>query len=432
MKNMTKVLVGAVVAAILAVGCGGEETTSEDSDAERFELRWATSTGYSPQSPISGPANYISGKVSEFEEDFPHVDLNIDIQSSNIDEAMSRLIEQANTGRAPDVAAIDGYLFQRYIEYLQPLDDLMEEYGIEADDFLPFAQDVITGPDGKVYGLYMGTDTRVLFYNTEVVSEPPTTWEEAMQISLEIQEDGYNGLIFPGGRGEGASITTLWPLFWAQGGELVDEDGTPVFGEGENREKMLNVLSTIEEAVTIGAAPQRLAGYGAEGDLNQEIATGSTAMFLGGNWQEAFLKETLGEEEFAKWDVAPLPQLEEGLGGTAAGGWTWGIFTEDEEKKRAAFDLIARLFITEQAMGEFQSVQGGLPTRSSVYDSEYYEGTRFSSLFREYLEDANVRPSSPHYNTISIQMQIALSDVISGNKSAEEALDDAWKVVNNE
>ncbi|WP_413376009.1 extracellular solute-binding protein [Alkalihalobacillus sp. 1P02AB] len=428
--NLKKVLFIAAITTFLTAGCGGESASNDEG--ESFELRWTTSTGYSPQSSISGTANYISEKVSEFEADFPNVDLNIDIQSSNIDEAMSRLIEQANTGRAPDVAAIDGYLFQRYIDYLQPLDDLMEEYGIDIDDFLPFVQDVVTGPDGKVYGLYMGTDTRVLFYNSEVISEPPTTWDEAIELSLELQEEGYNGLLFPGGRGEGASITTLWPLFWAQGGELVDEEGRPVFGEGENREKMLNVLSTIEEAVKAGAAPQRLAGYGSENDLNEEIATGSTAMFLGGNWQQTFLRETLGEEEFAKWNVAPLPQLEDGLSGTAAGGWTWGIFTDDEEKKRAAFDLIARLFITEQAMGEFQSIHGGLPTRVSVYDSEYYEGTRFSSLFRDYLEDANVRPSSTHYNTISIQMQIALSDIISGNKTAEAALDEAWNVVNNE
>jgi ABC-type glycerol-3-phosphate transport system substrate-binding protein len=29
-------------------------------------------------------------------------------------------------------------------------------------------------------------------------------------------------------------------------------------------------------------------------------------------------------------------------------------------------------------------------------------------------------------------MQIALSDIISGNKTAEEALEEAWTVVNNE
>ena len=32
------------------------------------------------------------------------------------------------------------------------------------------------------------------------------------------------------------------PMFWAQGGELVDAGGKPVFGEGKNRVAMLNVL----------------------------------------------------------------------------------------------------------------------------------------------------------------------------------------------
>jgi multiple sugar transport system substrate-binding protein len=239
------------------------------------------------------------------------------------------------------------------------------------------------------------------------------------------------GCFFPGGRGEGTAVTTLWPLFWAQGGELVDEEGNPSFGEGDNREYMLNVLETIDEAVQSGAVPQRVNGYGGENDLNEEIAGGETAMFLGGNWQVSFLRETLGEE-FDSWEVAPLPQIDEEDFATSAGGWAWGIFTEEEEKQEAAFDLINRLFVSEQGMSEWINVHGGLPSRESVYDSEYYEGDEFSDQFREYLEEANVRPASPAYNEISNQMQIAVSEVISGSKTPEEALEDAWNVAGEE
>ncbi|WP_085507128.1 extracellular solute-binding protein [Thalassobacillus devorans] len=426
MKISKRWLFGIVFLAFFMVGC-----SSDSSGEDAVDLNWASPAGYTPQSPVESDAEYISEKVSEFEEENPDVNLNVDVMANNVNEAMARLMEQAESGRAPDLAAIDGYILPNFYDHLQPLDDLMEEYGIDPDDYLPFAKDVVTGPDGKIYGLYMNTDTRVLFYDTDVIPEPPSTWDEVIEVSTKIQEEGYNGLMLPGGRGEGTSVTTLWPLFWAQGGELTDDDGNPTFGEGENREKMLNVLTTIQEAAEAGAIPQRVSSYGAEGDLDQEVATGKTAMFLGGNWQETVIPDLIGEEEFESWDVAPLPQIEEGTDATSAGGWTWGIFTEDEEKQRAAFDLMARLYMSDQGMGEFNNVFGGLPSRESVFDSEYYKGTKFSDEYREMLEEAQTRPPSPEYSKISTEMQIAISEVISGGKTPEQALDDAWNSVNN-
>lgn len=237
--------------------------------------------------------------------------------------------------------------------------------------------------------------------------------------------------MLPGGRNEGTSVTTLWPLFWGMGGELVDDDGEPVFGEGDNRNIMLQILETVDEAVQTGALPQRVAGYGGENDLNEEIATGNTAMFIGGNWQDSYLKEVLGEEEFANWDVAPVPMLDESAEpATSAGGWAWGIFTEDPDKQRAAFELIQHMFTGEEGMAQFSTVYGGLPSRESVFDHELYEGSEFTDLYRDFLEnDAQVRPASTHYNAISNQMQIAISSVISGSKTPEEALNDAWDAV---
>ncbi|WP_179134462.1 extracellular solute-binding protein [Oceanobacillus timonensis] len=418
-----------LLTATFLAGC----QSGESGDADSNELSWYTTTGYSPQSTTTATAEYISGKVEKFESDYPDIELNTQIQSTNIAEAMSRLLEQANQGRAPDLAVIDSYLFPQYIDYLQPLDDLMEQHGLEPDDFLSFAEDVITGPDGKIYGLYMTTDTRVLFYNKELVPEPPETWEEVVEVGKELNENGYDAITTPGGRGEGTSVTTLWPLFWGKGGKLVDDEGKPVFGEGENREIMIEVLETIQNSVAEGVLPQRVAGYGSENDQNEEIAGGNIGMFIGGSWQEATLKDTLSEEEFEKWDIAPVPTLEGGENTTTAGGWVWGIFTDDPEKQEAAFDLVYNTFISEEGMGDFASVHGGLPARFSVYDSEHYEGTKFSNEYKEMLDDyARVRPGSEYYPEISNEMQIAISDVISGNKEPEEAVDDAWRVVNTE
>lgn len=408
---------------------GGQN--SENEQSEPVEINWSTPANRSPMAPLEEAAEYVTSRMDQFEEENPHIDVNMDILSGDMGEAMTRLLEQANQGRAPDISIIDSYLFPRYIEYLQPLDDYLEEAGIDIEDFFPFAQEIVTGPDGKIYGLYTSTDTRVLYYNTELVPEPPKTWDDVLEIGAELTDDGYIGFLYPGGRGEGAMVTTLWPLFWAQGGELVNEEGDPVFGEGDNREKMLNVLNFVHETIETGITPQRVASYGAEADVNEELASGDVAMFMGGNWQDSTMQDIFSEEEFEKWDVAELPQMNEGNDVTTAGGFVWGIFAEDENKQQAAFDLITHLFIGEQGMGEYNTISGHLPPRISIYDSEYYEGSVFNESYTQFLEDnAQIRPASAYYGEISDQMQIAISEVVSGSKTPEEALDDAWQVVN--
>ncbi|WP_096186506.1 extracellular solute-binding protein [Evansella halocellulosilytica] len=432
MKIMRSSLFLLIAILFVLTGCGDNGESGGSADDE-VELHWSTVSNRSPQAALEDAAIFVTNKLDAFEEENPHVNIKMDILSGDISEAMTRLLEQANQGRAPDVSIIDSYIFPRYIDYLQPLDDYMEEAGIDIEDFFPFAQDIVTGPDGKVYGLYTSTDSRVLFYNTELVPEPPKTWDEVFEIGAELTEQGYEGFLYPGGRGEGAMVTTLWPLFWAQGGELVDDDGTPVFGDSENREKMLNVLNFIQDTVESGITPQRVASYGSESDLNEELSTGNVAMFMGGNWQDATMRDVLSEEEFEKWDVAHLPQLNEGHEVTSAGGWVWGIFAEEEEKQRAAFELVTDLFISEQGMGEYNSISGHLPARLSVYDSEHYEGSVFNDSYVQFLEEnARIRPSSTYYPEISNQMQIAISEVVAGSKTPEQALDDAWEVVNNQ
>ena len=81
-------------------------------------------------------------------------------------------------------------------------------------------------------------------------------------------------------------------------------------------------------------------------------------------------------------------------------------------------------------MGEFTSIQGSLPARQSVYESDSYDPGPFSEEFLKSLEtEAEARPGAAKYNEISVQLQTAISQVISGSKEPEQAVDDAWEIV---
>ena len=121
-------------------------------------------------------------------------------------------------------------------------------------------------------------------------------------------------------------------MFWAQGGELVDAAGKPVFGEGRNRAAMLNLLGFLKRTIDTGAESNRVVNYRFEADLYPEILQGKVAMFLGGNWMAKQLRE-LGDK--SDWGIAPIPLMTPGDPVTAAGGWTYAVFTPDAKERRS-------------------------------------------------------------------------------------------------
>ncbi|WP_054709696.1 extracellular solute-binding protein [Bacillus sp. JCM 19041] len=300
-------------------------------------LTWITGSDSSPDAPDEEMSSYVQQNIDDIEGDHGFT-MQHSIHTSNIDEAMARLQEQATRGQAPDFALIDGYAIERFEDHLQPLNELMDEYGMDLDDFLPFAQDVMVGDDGNVYGLYLSTDIRYVFYDTRFVPEPPKTWDEAMDISHDLVDQGYEGLVLPLGIGEGTAVTSLWPLFWGQGGELIDENGQPSFYNEANKEKMLNVFNAIHEGVQSGAISQRMATNGEENDGNAEISTGLVKMLYPGSWQINTFQDILGDD-FEYWDVASLPMLEGGDQTSSVGGWhsVFSLKIQTNNKLRLTF-----------------------------------------------------------------------------------------------
>jgi multiple sugar transport system substrate-binding protein len=248
---------GLVAGTMMLTGCGG----SGGSGGETIDI--AAHPSYTFDSPNTAVGDYLQESVEGFEESH-EAGIELTAYSSDIQDAMAEILTQASQGRAPDVAQIDAHLLPRYYEYLQPLGPYLEERGIAIEDYFPFAQEIMRTPDGEIKGMQFTTDVRVMFYRKDLIPTPPATWEETLRIGQQLTEDGYSAFLYPAGRGEGTTVTTVLPMFWGQGGELVDEEGNPVFCEGDNREAMLDVFEFLNKTVETGITPQRVATYGSE------------------------------------------------------------------------------------------------------------------------------------------------------------------------
>lgn len=394
------------------------------ADAPIVVSMWAQ-PDYSHLAARAPIAEAFTSIFEEWARERPDVRIDISVMPA-LELHKAKLLLAASADRLPDVASIDSYwmpLFEPGRE-LQPLNP----YWPEADraDFLPFTTATLSDRAGNVYGLWHGTDCRVLYYRKDLVPKPPATWAELIETASRVaREHNVAGYLYNGGRWEAAVFDHL-PMFWGQGGELTDAEGRPVFGAPPNREKMVALLSFLRETVTSGASPRSVLAGNDYKQMSGAAIAGDVAMFLGGNWQLTELQQGLAREELALWDVAPIPQREPGRASTGTGGWVWVVFAKDPARRQAATELI-RFIESPEHIARIARGTGHLPVRKSVYrDFASFRDDPWLARFGAMLPDARARPAVPIYPFLSEQLQIAIGAVIAGNAAPEAALERAF------
>ena len=138
---------------------------------------------------------------------------------------------------------------------------------------------------------------------------PPATWDELIDVASRVaKEKEIGGYLYNAGRWE-ATVFDHLAMFWAQGGELVDADGPAGLRRGAAPRSGWSTCSRSCAAPS-RAAPRResVLSHSDYQQLTSAAVAGDAAMFLGGNWQLGDLEAGLPPAEFAKWDVAPIPQ----------------------------------------------------------------------------------------------------------------------------
>jgi multiple sugar transport system substrate-binding protein len=421
-------LLATTVFAGLVAGASAQELLSADrigsADAPN-SMTFRTNPPFTHTSPTVGQAEGFKKLFTEFAQKHPDWQINIEYFTPDIGGEHARMLEQARAGRAPDCATVDSFQLALFIQQgaLAPLDEFFTKE--EIDDLFPFIKAGITGPDGKIYAWWWNTDNRLLYRNKEIVPNAPKDWAELKAAALDAASKGKEGVLFNGGRWEGTTFDWL-AQFWAQGGQLVDDAGKPIFGEGENREKMLKALNFYKDLVDSGAAPKRVATIKDYNDFNAAAIADTAAMFIGGHWQNFQLKEAMPPDQFAKWEASAIPGPTVDQRSTGTGGWTVAALSKDPAKVKLCMDLLREVY-----MGPANNVMSQLPTRKSLFESLEAFKDPFFKIVNETLVNGQARPGVPIYPEISNQIQIMMGEVLSGTKAPEAALDDAMARVND-
>lgn len=171
------------------------------------------------------------------------------------------------------------------------------DLGDMAKDFAPISLTALTW-DGQLYGVPYAIENIALFYNTDLVPTPPTTWDEVVSMSKDIiaSKKAEYGFI----RQEGDPYH-FFPIQTAFGGYIfgLDDKGNYTPNDiGVNNAGSVAALKFIQGMLKDGLIPSGLDGNAAQ-TLFQD---GKAAMYITGPWNiDAFTKAGL---HFA---IAPIP-----------------------------------------------------------------------------------------------------------------------------
>ncbi|WP_017597821.1 ABC transporter substrate-binding protein [Nocardiopsis lucentensis] len=267
----------------------------------------------------------------------------------------------------------------------------------------------------ELYALPYSSNGALLYYRTDLIDEPPTTWEELYETGTEAAgKAGVSAYVGQGDRYEGFVVNFL-ELYWSAGGELFDDaQEYSTFLEGDAAETALDFMTEAYET-----------GFYAEG-FDSMVEDDARALFQAGeavymrNWPYAVpLLEGEGSAVAGDFAVAPLPTFT-GEGTTSAlGGLNNAVSSlSDTPKLAREFVLWAATDPEAQAILADSSLP---PTLTSAYDD--VDDPRLE-LLGEVLAQAHARPPVPGYNALSLAIQDNLHPAYIGQENPAAALED--------
>ncbi|ASN04597.1 ABC transporter substrate-binding protein [Virgibacillus necropolis] len=301
-------------------------------------------------------------------------------------------------------------------DYALELDRFIEKDGIDMNAY--FEGTVASGKfNGKQWAMPKFTDAGVLYYRSDIVEEPPATWDELIEQANALQGEAGTefGYLMQAAQYEGL-ITNAIEFIASYGGQVIDEENNVV----ANSPETVKAIKKMQEIVGSDFVPDNILNFM---EIETETAFIEGKSVFARNWP--YMQASAADESRSKVagnvEITTLPAGDAGSASTL-GGWMTMI-NRYSEHPEAAWEFVK--FMTGAEGQKITAIEGGsAPTLKALYeDAEVKEASPLfaNPEFVKVLESAVPRPITPIYPEISDIMQIELSKALAGEQTAEEA-----------
>jgi multiple sugar transport system substrate-binding protein len=341
----------------------------------------------------------------------------------------SKLVTSIQAGGTPEVLLMWVTVMPEMVSFgaLQPMDELLGEAGVKAEDFVPRAWNLgVIG--GKRYGLPLDTHVLGLYYNTELFekagldpNKPPQTMDEFVAAAKKLT-------VPPNQWGLAMHSSTAWPVrYWMaflqqQGGSMFSPDlKKAAFNDAKGR-AAFQFMSDLIHVHKV--APPVMT------DINKAFLTKQAAMIWIGPW----LINSGLRQEGLKFKSAPFPRI---FGRYASWGMSHQLVLGKQPDR--ARQLAAMKFIRYMSENSLTWVKGGqAPARRSLLAGAEFKTMPLWSAFTPGIQpEAGWVLNPPILQQTKIfthdpasPMVSAWEAIVQKKKTVEQALTDAEAAVN--
>ncbi|MER6037325.1 ABC transporter substrate-binding protein [Streptomyces sp. NPDC101169] len=273
--------------------------------------------------------------------------------------------------------------------------------------------------DGRLYAVPYVTNAGLLLYRKDVLAKagvpPPRTWAElerdAKTVAPRYGLDGYAGQFLPY---EGLTVNAAEAVYSA-GGTILGDEGARVTVDSDAAREGIGFLA---RGLREGWIPKAALTYKEE--ESKEAFRDGRLLFLR-NWPYAYAAASArGSKVAGRVGAVPLPGPD-GPGKSVLGGSNLAVNTHARHPDSAA-RLIA--YLTSERVQRQVLTRGALPpVRAALYDDPALIA-RFPYLptLRAAVLSAEPRPTSPHYDQVSLVVQAVVHDALTGRQTPSAAV----------
>ncbi|MTF40145.1 ABC transporter substrate-binding protein [Cyanobacterium aponinum AL20118] len=363
--------------------------------------------------------------LTEFNDNNPDIQVEA-LYVGQPDEQLPKIIASIAANQPPDilwyVPQLTGKLVK--LQALKPLQDWWNNSSIK-EEIDPAMLPTMELND-SIWSVPFATNNTAMFYRPSLfeeagITDTPKTWDEFQQVAekltIDSNNDGVNeqnGVLLAVGKGEFTVFVWL-PFIFSANGEIIADNRPNIINEGTEKTLQL-AQKLVAKKVAILSAPDR--GYELDNFIN-----GKVAMQITGPWTLAQLNQT-----GIDYDVFPLPIINQPA--TVLGGENLFVFKTNQEREEASLKFL-EFILSEKFQTQWALKTGYLPININAQNSpEYQQFVQANPVIKVFLEQmkyAKSRPIIAQYPSLSENLGRAIESVLLGEKTPENALQEAQK-----
>lgn len=333
-------------------------------------------------------------------------DTGIDVEVVAIpwDGVDERLTTAVASGSGPDLLQVGLSKLRTFADAgaLMPLDDEIADHpALDPANFPAGVGGEATAVGGQIVSVPWVSDTRVLFYRSDILAEngidaPPATWDELRADAKVLAErgDGQYGYYIPQWDSPLPVVMT-----WDQGGDIIDGDGNVDFDTPE----FAAAVDLYTGLYADGSVPTN-----GDFDQTQGFISGIAPMLVSGPYLAKSIADSAPDLD-GKWSVTTVPSAETNT--SLFAGSNMAVW-HNTPNKDAALDLLEFLSQPETQL-EWYTINGELPAVTAALTDPLLTADPLVAVYTAQLANAKVLPMVENWDGgVGADLLTALNSIV--------------------